>query len=249
MAKSSKKRKFRRWLAEEIALLGSNTDQAIAQQIGRTASDVCQKRHRLGIAAFGPSTAERRHQWTRRELAWLGKKSDAEIGRLLHLDGTTVAAKRESLGIENPRSKTTGHRARVWSQRELNWLGKVPDSVIAKRMKIRRRKVIAKRQMLGIENPVVAKSKAKWTPAIVRLLGTMQDVDLAKKTGISVSSIRGRRLRQGIAAYRKPDPLTPALVKQLGKKSDQQIGQLTGLSARRIAERRRELGIHLTTTR
>jgi hypothetical protein len=40
------------WTAEELALLGSDHDEVIAQRIGRTAGAVGQKRRALKIAVF-----------------------------------------------------------------------------------------------------------------------------------------------------------------------------------------------------
>jgi hypothetical protein len=45
-----------RWRAEEVALLGTDSDQAIAAQVGRTPAAVRLMRTRLGIAVGGVPT-------------------------------------------------------------------------------------------------------------------------------------------------------------------------------------------------
>ena len=54
------RRPIEEWTEEEIELLGTDTDKAVAERLGRTRAAVAQKRHQLGIEAAGYSR-KRRH--------------------------------------------------------------------------------------------------------------------------------------------------------------------------------------------
>lgn len=84
------------WTDKELALLGTNTDAAIAKALKRTAMSVRNKRLRLGIEAHVPY----RHEWTKKQISMLGKVSDRELAEELCLTRQTVLAKRLELGIE-----------------------------------------------------------------------------------------------------------------------------------------------------
>lgn len=83
------------WTEEEEALVGTDTDGAIAEQLGRTPMAVRNKRRAMGIAPF----REYRHEWTDDELALLGAMSDAVVAEMLGLTRLTVLKKRQDLGI------------------------------------------------------------------------------------------------------------------------------------------------------
>jgi DNA-binding CsgD family transcriptional regulator len=81
-------------------------------------------------------------------------------------------------------------------------LGKLTDSEIARRMKISRRKVSAKRQILGIASPQAATQAKRWNPDTLELLGAKADDKIAKKLKISPAAVASKRRQLGIAAYR-----------------------------------------------
>lgn len=54
----------RPWKPLEDALLGTNYDRVIARKIGRSYSSVCERRLKLRVPPFGPSSARRGdHPW------------------------------------------------------------------------------------------------------------------------------------------------------------------------------------------
>jgi hypothetical protein len=66
----------RRWTPDEDALLGTDTDQAIANRLGRSRASVKLRRIRLGREAHGGNPAR---AWTPAELNMLGTKPDSAI--------------------------------------------------------------------------------------------------------------------------------------------------------------------------
>lgn len=83
------------WTEEEEALVGTDTDGAIAEQLGRTPMAVRNKRRALGIAPF----REHAHDWTDRELAILATMSDEDAAEQIGVSRQTLQKKRRSLGI------------------------------------------------------------------------------------------------------------------------------------------------------
>jgi hypothetical protein len=83
------------WAPEDIALLGTMPDEAVACRPGRTTEAVRQKRGELGIR--NPAG----NRWTAEEIALLGAmphREFAQWGRSLQ----SVTKKRCQLGIANP---------------------------------------------------------------------------------------------------------------------------------------------------
>jgi hypothetical protein len=85
-----------RWTPQELALLGTMPDDALAAQIGKTPGAVRQKREELGI----PNPAA--NSWTAEGIALLGTLPDREVARLLGRSRAAVTQKRCQLGIANP---------------------------------------------------------------------------------------------------------------------------------------------------
>lgn len=92
------------WADSEIALLGTATDKAVAQEIGRSEDATRKKRRQLGIpacraVATGNQAAKR--PWTMAELALLGAAADCEIAKRLGRSIAAVRAKRIRMEIES----------------------------------------------------------------------------------------------------------------------------------------------------
>ena len=85
------------WTDAEIALLGTDTDRAVAERTGRTETSVRMKRRELGIAAHARN--DPRH-WTKREINLLGTLPDREVAQRLGCTRLTVIRKRRQLGIQ-----------------------------------------------------------------------------------------------------------------------------------------------------
>lgn len=83
------------WSPEQISLLGTDTDRAIATKIGRSLGAVETKRADLGI----PAHRQHRFDWTPARLRLLGRMSDAALAGQLGCDYKTVFRERRRRGI------------------------------------------------------------------------------------------------------------------------------------------------------
>ena len=67
-----------------------------------------------------------------------------------------------------------------------------------------------------------------WTPREIRLLGTINDHELARRLGLTPSQVSGKRTRLGIPPYR-PRPAfrrwTPRELRLLGTMTDSELGR------------------------
>lgn len=124
-----------RWTAEEVALLGTDHDSAIAERLGVPKHVVEGKRRRLGIAGI-------LERWTDEEVALLGTRTDREVATRLVRTTAAVRRKREILGIQPfvPR----------WTEEEVALLGTDTDRNVAERLGRTRLAVMTKRLSLGI---------------------------------------------------------------------------------------------------
>lgn len=100
--------KGREWTPEQLALLGTDHDEAIARRIGRTRSAVTNRRLLLDIPAFSGWAGGGR-PWTPEELVLLGTDHDEAIAR--KLDRTPSAVTQRRLACGAPPTWTAGRPA------------------------------------------------------------------------------------------------------------------------------------------
>jgi hypothetical protein len=84
------------WTRERIALLGTDSDPAIAQRLGIETSQVFLQRSRRGIRAF-ESLRHGYWKWGQTELGLFHNYTDQEIAKLTGRSIQDIAAKRKSL--------------------------------------------------------------------------------------------------------------------------------------------------------
>ena len=180
------------WTSEQIAVLGTISDEQAAKVVGVTNSAAFTKRVSLGIPAFGLSRKDCMYQWRAPAIRKLGKDSDAVIAEKLGVSSSVVFAKRESLGI--PASRPTANPRRPWTAHELSLLGKNPDTVVSEETKRGRRHVRAKRESLGIP-PFQQQKSIHWSKAIIRRMGKVTNAELAKELGVSQGTVALHRRR------------------------------------------------------
>ncbi len=84
--------KAKPWNAREDALLGTDSDRAIARRLNRDWRAVNQRRLRLGIAPF--ADPQQLPKWGATELGMLGRYADHYIARLTGRAVAEVKAKR-----------------------------------------------------------------------------------------------------------------------------------------------------------
>jgi hypothetical protein len=169
-----------RWRPEEIALLGTASDQELAARLGRTVLAVLTRRQKVGIlqrAAVRP--------WRPHEIELLGTAPDVEIAARLERSVSAVRRRRRELGI-------LYQPVRRWRPHEIELLGKAPDVDVAARLGRSTKSIELKRRRLGI--PAFPRTaRRRWTPAEEALLGTAPDADVARRIGRSVEAVRTRR--------------------------------------------------------
>jgi hypothetical protein len=173
----------RNWTDDEIALLGTDTDRAIANRLGIPVRSVESKRRRLGIL-------RPRESWTEQELALLGTEPDDRLALKLGRPVSAIQRKRTQLGIG-------AFTAFKWTEENLALLGTVSDNELARKLGISAGRVFWKREKLGIPAFFV-----RWSPAEIAFLGTDTDGNVARLLGRSETAVRNQRTHLKIPAYR-----------------------------------------------
>lgn len=176
---------------------------------------------------------------TKKNINWelidplLGTVPDRELAEKTGCTINLIGARRRLKKIKAFRE------SQLWGKYKKE-LGLVPDADIAKRMGLTNTAVATKRRSLQI--PAHKKKRDFDWEQIDPLLGTMPDIDLAKKNKCSVSLINHRRAAKGIAPFliridwSKYDHL-------LGQQPDHQLAHLIGCTMQNVYKRRRQLGI------
>lgn len=85
-------------------------------------------------------------------------------------------------------------------------------------------------------------SQHTWTPGQISRLGTMSDVEFARRERIALSRVGCKRLALGIPAFRKVK-WTKAIIAILGKKTDAQVADILGCGQPLVTRKRTILGI------
>lgn len=139
------------WCADQVALLGSNPDAAVAAAVGRSRNATTLARWKRGIPPSEPSRAPSRVWDDQNNVALLGKLPDQQIADQLGLHVSSVWTARTTRGI-SPVVARPGRQAGVerWTPEAIALLGTAPDSEIAERLGITRAAVHRARQRRGI---------------------------------------------------------------------------------------------------
>jgi DNA-binding CsgD family transcriptional regulator len=230
------------WTEEMKALLGTDTDAAIADALGLKRGYVKQKRWLLGVPAYDARKAQPQVRWPPHARSWLGRLSDSEVARRLGVSKDTVTAKRRSLGIAG---SGPSRRPFHWSVKRCRLLGRLADVEVAHRLGCDAETVRRKRRELGIAPLIVRRSIAR-TPALKRIL-LLPTPQLLERYGLWPGVVR--RLREeceienprGHAARERR--WTAALVARLGKEADVDIAHRMGVKPHTVRAKRQAMGI------
>lgn len=90
----------KRWKECEVHMLGTDTDEAIAKKIGRTRSQVKNKRHHLKIPPFRDYEKKGMRYWSDAEISLLGTDFDSSVAKKLDRPVDSVTKKRREMGIQ-----------------------------------------------------------------------------------------------------------------------------------------------------
>ena len=173
----------RKWTGEELALLGTDTDRAIAQRLGIPMKVVRRERDRLGISGIS-------QRWKEHEIALLGTAPDSQLVATIGKSASAITQKRDKLGIPP-------FTLFQWTDEKIALLGTASDREVGKKLGISASCVQSKREQLGIPSLVV-----RWTRAETALLATDTDRTIARLLGRTEMAVKVRRKKLGIPAYR-----------------------------------------------
>jgi hypothetical protein len=173
----------RKWTEEELALIGTDSDKAVAQALGMPLNVVKQKRDKLGISLLA-------QRWKEHEIALLGTAPDSELARTLGKPTSVIWRKREKLGIP-------AFVLKPWAEAEIALLGTESDPEVGRRLGRPAHVIQAKRERLGIPAFIL-----RWTPAELALLGTDTDRNIAKLLNRTEVAVKVQRNKSRIPVYR-----------------------------------------------
>jgi len=243
---------WHRWTEEEVAKLGKCKDKEVAERMNVEESCVSSKRRSLGIKAYhtrGKSRKPRPNavEWTRHNLELLGKQPDKRVCEIMGICRKSVMRKRRELGIESYAVGTQYWHQ--WTEGEIARLGTITDRELAEQLGVETMCVTMKRRLLGIE-PLTKGSKTKrphvWEKQEIALLGKKPDSEIAPELGVSIGSVRKKRIQMGIATHcgaRNPDIWTPEILARLGKVPLQKIADEIGVTREAVRQKCVKLGI------
>ena len=166
-----------RWTAEEDALLGVESDEALARKFGRTVVAVKVRRHEKRITDV--------RGWSPEEEKLLGTRPDCEVAKLVGRGTQDVGWKRRKLGIPCCYSYPP------WTPEHLELVGKKPDKEVALLTGHSLNSARHKRWVLRRPSP--KPERIRWTPEQDRLLGKLPDSALARWMGRTTGAVRERR--------------------------------------------------------
>jgi hypothetical protein len=185
-------------LPENLALLGTMSDQRLAARlhIGRSTVRYQRQRHQIPPFRFRSPEVE----WTAEMLALLGRVRDPEVARRHGIPLKAVKTKRRQLGIPTP-----VEWGALVATAELRQALLLPSTEVRRRTGLGWHTICRLRRKLGIEARPLTRF---WQPAELALLGTAPDREIAERLGRSVRGVRRKRGKLHIPAA--PDHLQRA---------------------------------------
>lgn len=176
---------------EQQHLLGTMTDADFARTYGFDVNYVAGTRVRLGIASY---RARRQvFPWTAYQIRCLGRFTDIALARRWKLTKRAVRMKRIALGIRSCHWRPT------WTDAMRAVLPSMTITAAAQHLGLSVYQVAEERRRLGIRRAV--QPPRRFTAEEDRLLGTMRDVDLARRLGRHPHAVTQRRHHLGIAGW------------------------------------------------
>jgi hypothetical protein len=231
------------------SLLGSDTDEHIAQSLGVSKATVARHRRSAGIEAFSSQPVIAWERFTH----LFGQYCDRSITAIISDDlGATIAEKT----VSNHRRKMGIPAVSPLDSKDLvEKMGTVSDRALASEFDLHPDTVSRHRRQRGI--PACERSTAITWDSVTHLLGTKADRELADELGVSEDAVLKHRHRQGIPSHRSTiagprtdrvshsrTPVdTQAILKDAGSAPDAQIAQAHGVSVTTVWKLRQEAQI------
>lgn len=137
-------------------------------------------------------------KWTDEKIALLGTDTDENIAKRLDTTRSAVKSTRHKKGIPSYRKYQKFENGFIKTIKENN----VKDA--AKKTGLSEIAVIKRRKRMGINNPAPSnRLTSKQIDQIRRLLGKESDYSIARKYGVTQSTIYRHRKILGIAAHKR----------------------------------------------
>jgi hypothetical protein len=195
--------------------------------------------------AIERTSSPRRFSWTEKRVALLGRVEDQVVARRLGLHPSVVGNERRRRGIApvNPR------RTIEWSDDMIALLGTDSDRAIGETLGLPLSAVWRKRRALDIPSYYPSRSAPRgfrWQARHLALLGTMTDREVARRIGVSTTTVANKRSQLGIPAFMPRPPRiewTAEKIERLGKLTDSQVAREMGVCTLSVRSKRQALGI------
>ncbi len=197
-------RKRIKWDDKMIALLGTDTDNAIAERLGVSHSAVRDKRMKLRIKAFGHKMRPRK-EYPQEMIDLLGTIPDEAVGLKFNLCNSRISSIRRGMGI--PAFQHQNEDAH-FSEETIKLLGTLPDIEIHKTTGIPVKAIRRKRKKLNI--PSFRERIIVKLEEIKPLLSELSDDEIAEKYNVARSTISKYRNQLGdTSRKRSPRKYSP----------------------------------------
>lgn len=140
------------------------------------------------------------------------------------------------------------HRGAPWTTAQLGQLGKVPDSVLARRTGRTIKEVVAEREARGIG---LATGRRRWTAREIRLLGAMNDYEVARRLRRPQHQVSHQRKALKIPPFKPRAKFRywkPSEIKRLGTLPDTDLAAKLGRTFTSVQVERIRRGIPTCST-
>lgn len=227
---------LRRWTAREIKLLGTMNDAELGRRLRRSKEQVRRQRWSFKIPPFQPPQLGK--PWKPREIKLLGTLRDKDLARRLKRSKCSVEIMRIRLGIP-----VFARTNRLYAPAEDAVIRKYSVAEAARRIGRGKYCILARRRAIGVAKTTLHRP---WTEKEVALLGTVPDLELARRLNRTKGSIVDKRNQLRIYRYRNRPGygawkgIEDAL---LGKFADSEVARRLGRPKRVVRRRRNKLGI------
>ncbi len=235
-----------RWTARQEALLGTQPDPVIAEQLDLTPSNVTFHRNSLGIAPFRRGGEV---EWTPGMLRLLGEVPDGRLARDYEISHSAVKLRRIEEGIP-PDGKSEMDPDPELPLDVIELLGRETDQRLAKVYGVSRQKLRIYRALHGIDKaPPKDRFTHNWTEQDEQLLGSTSDRRVAAQIGVTPMQVMYRRKHLGIPSPGKKPSLrwTQKRIAQLGREPDHVLAKQWNVPQGVIRKKREELAIEPCT--
>jgi hypothetical protein len=174
------------WSQEQDDRLGKNIDRIIADELGRTTSEVCERRKVKQIPYYNSKNRE----WSPAEDAVVGTDSDENIAKMLNMTKTSINRRRTFLQLPTYRAD----RPTETSQRTVNVVDTVGLSIDASDKAV-------ETAMNIYTSAQHAPKKYVWVNDSVKLLGGETDEVVAKLLNMTVEDVIIKRTDMDILEF------------------------------------------------